>query len=382
MKLSNLYIKISMSYYIFSVVFMSNNAVLRDISRFSFFLLIPIFFFKKIKISKNIILVFLPFISFLILNNFWAVDKNYSIYRSIGIGYYLIGALIFYFLISNKVISKKFLISLLFISISIVFFSGFIEFFILNNFVRATGSIVDNANTFALNIIFISIILNEVTKNKKIHFLTHIYIIFSFIISGSRKSLIAISIYYIYIFIKNYSKNVSIKKIMFSLLMFLLFIIFVLYNYNILFDFIMNIESVSRFQDIIKGNYDFSYIARKNMIEIGLEKIKESVFFGYGNDNFRIYSYFNMYSHNNYIELLFSGGIFAIFSYYIIYIYILIKGMKVKPVRLYTIMFISLMMILETAYVAYHTPLIWFILLLLIYMLNEEKEHYKSNISP
>lgn len=121
MKLSNLYIKISMSYYIFSVVFMSNNGVLRDISRFSFFLLIPIFFFKKIKISKNIILVFLPFISFLILNNFWAVDKNYSIYRSIGIGYYLIGALIFYFLISNKVISKKFLISLLFISISIVF---------------------------------------------------------------------------------------------------------------------------------------------------------------------------------------------------------------------------------------------------------------------
>jgi hypothetical protein len=100
---------------------MSNNGVLRDISRFSFFLLIPIFFFKKIKISKNIILVFLPFISFLILNNFWAVDKNYSIYRSIGIGYYLIGALIFYFLISNKVISKKFLISLLFISISIVF---------------------------------------------------------------------------------------------------------------------------------------------------------------------------------------------------------------------------------------------------------------------
>ena len=89
-----------------------------------------------------------------------------------------------------------------------------------------------------------------------------------------------------------------------------------------------------------------------------------------------------MYSNNNNIELLFSGGIFAIFSYYIIYIYILIKGMKVKPVRLYTIMFISLMMILETAYVAYHTPLIWFILLLLIYMLNEEKEHYKSNISP
>ena len=68
---------------------------------------------------------------------------------------------------------------------------------------------------------------------------------------------------------------------MFSLLMFLLFIIFVLYNYNILFDFIMNIESVSRFQDIIKGNYDFSYIARKNMIEIGLEKIKEDVVFCY-----------------------------------------------------------------------------------------------------
>ena len=106
-----------------------------------------------------------------------------------------------------------------------------------------------------------------------------------------------------------------------------------------LYYFIMNYEPFYnvlgiRIEQMIDGIFgesdDTSFNWRKLMIEEGFEMFKQKPLFGYGINNFRYYfgeKYgLETYSHNNFIEMLVSGGIVGFIIYYSIYCYIL-KGL-------------------------------------------------------
>ena len=77
------------------------------------------------------------------------------------------------------------------------------------------------------------------------------------------------------------------------------------------------------------GTGEESFNTRYSMIINGLQWFLERPLFGYGIENFG-YLYYRkfgvfVYAHNNFIELLVSGGIIGVVLYYSIYIYIFIK---------------------------------------------------------
>jgi len=90
---------------------------------------------------------------------------------------------------------------------------------------------------------------------------------------------------------------------------------------------------------------------RIEYINIGLEGFKKSPIWGHGWDSFR---YFNggMYSHNNFIELLFSLGIIGLIVYYAIHLSIIKKLLLYKADRL-TLIFVLIIVTMDVGLVSY-----------------------------
>ena len=77
---------------------------------------------------------------------------------------------------------------------------------------------------------------------------------------------------------------------------------------------------------------DGSSIERISMIKLGFELFKQKPILGYGLNCFRAFSktvtWMETYSHNNFIEILVSGGIVGFLVYYSVYVYIFVKLFK------------------------------------------------------
>lgn len=78
--------------------------------------------------------------------------------------------------------------------------------------------------------------------------------------------------------------------------------------------------AAQRLTDMLHGEQDASAIERSRLIRIGWEGIKEKFIFGYGLSNFSAIYPGTGYSHNNYIEILFSLGIVGALLYYSMHI--------------------------------------------------------------
>ena len=74
-----------------------------------------------------------------------------------------------------------------------------------------------------------------------------------------------------------------------------------------------------RLTSYFTGDLGKSDTARQNMIKFGLEMFKERPIFGYGLNNYRLFYPSGQYSHNNYIEVLVSGGVVGFLLYYSMY---------------------------------------------------------------
>lgn len=113
---------------------------------------------------------------------------------------------------------------------------------------------------------------------------------------------------------------------------------------------------------------DASLEDRQRLVEIGLEYIKENPWIGYGYDCFKMISGIGangyvrpgavgFYSHNNYIELLFGGGIIGFSLYYLPVLYLLGKllaGLRKDPCVPYLLAMLVSKLAMEYAYVSYY----------------------------
>jgi O-antigen ligase len=141
-------------------------------------------------------------------------------------------------------------------------------------------------------------------------------------ISGSRKGLILLGIVAIpLVFGITLSSRTRLRRfVVGTAVAMLAVLIFVVANrLNAGF---YDITAADRLVEAVEGK-EAAFNARVNMIKTGWRLFLERPVFGYGLDQFALLSGFGTYSHNNYIELLISGGVIALALYYSTYMYII-----------------------------------------------------------
>ena len=203
-----------------------------------------------------------------------------------------------------------------------------------------------------------------------------------FLISGTRKALLVIAVsIVVYILVR------APKKLVINLLY--LVIIFGI-GYLILTKVPFIYDAIGyRFESLLKtvdgGKGDGSAESRQMYIELVMKYYKQRPIWGHGVNTFRtLDGSHGSYSHNNYVELLFSVGIVGTVTYYLIYVWILVTAIA-KYVKyhsrnaLMAIAFIIAFAVNDIAMVSYYERGM-FIILILCYMLTRcEKNDYGEN---
>lgn len=119
------------------------------------------------------------------------------------------------------------------------------------------------------------------------------------------------------------------------------------------------------------GAIDNSSWLRLQFIKIGIEQFLETPFFGIGIDNARLllmeHFGYTTYLHNNYVELLASGGLVGTVFFYSIYIYILMKVKRVwykhAPELTAGLSIIITILIMDFGDISYYSKTTYFYLL-------------------
>lgn len=223
----------------------------------------------------------------------------------------------------------------------------------------------NNANYSGLIAVgMMSFFLYSVIKNKcqnKLYLIIAISLMVIGLLSGSRKAVLSIVVYFVlyYLFFepsKNYIKTLGRVIAIFGAL----FISYVfIMNNNMLYNTIGNrVESLFGFL-FREEAADGSVNTRMNMITIAVDIIKSHPLRGIGANNYKYYTYYNTYSHNGYTEILCSFGIIGAVIYYLPVIRLLresIKNWKINiqdaifPLSVYIAFFVC-----EAAGVSYFT---------------------------
>lgn len=164
-------------------------------------------------------------------------------------------------------------------------------------------------------------------ENKKKATLYTIFFTLIILISGTRKMLIMIIIAMIIIpYIYNSRKNLIklLIRIMLALVMIVIGYKFMM-NIPILYNSIgIRVENVV--DAIVNGSTDeSSFNTRAKLIEKGMIAFEEKPTYGWGLDNFRyVINKGGYYAHNNFVEILVSGGKVGFFIYYSKYLYLIL----------------------------------------------------------
>ncbi|MFR3559787.1 MAG: O-antigen ligase family protein [Paraclostridium sordellii] len=163
----------------------------------------------------------------------------------------------------------------------------------------------DLAYTMLFGIIGALYLLSQTSVAKKI--VPYIYIIFSIyiiILTGSRKSTLAILILIISWFVLAYFPTKS-KNLLKGTLLLISTIIFFLMIMSFIKEFYAESILAQRMESLFLNGDE----TRQNMYKEALMVWKENMFLGIGFDNFRNYSIYKTYSHSTYVEGLASFGI-------------------------------------------------------------------------
>lgn len=138
-----------------------------------------------------------------------------------------------------------------------------------------------------------------------------------------------------------------------------------------------------------KGKADSSTLLREKYIKIGIESFKESPVVGYGVASFSEINEHktnhHTYSHNNFIEVAVGLGIIGFISYYWIYVYLIIKYLKLfihkRASFLVNVLFILFILYLATqvGLVTYESLIQWLLILFLYKAMEFTQNSYIVN---
>jgi O-antigen ligase len=196
------------------------------------------------------------------------------------------------------------------------------------------GSSVGNSNLYASYLIFFSLISYGYLffdKNwptfKKILllFIVSIVAFQIFLYTGSRKGMLIFTLLLLYFVFINVSRSRGVKKLFKYFAFTVLFSVFVYYILESPFWY--RIENIFLFLNNEGG--DTSISERWDMLVAGVNMLSHNPIFGLGARGYEMMSvselgYFS-YSHSNYLELLVNHGVIGFFTYYLIFILLIVK---------------------------------------------------------
>ena len=207
-------------------------------------------------------------------------------------------------------------------------FALMLTFVSTGSFVLRSEDALFNANTLAISAaVAICILVCSDEKRFTPHNVLLIGILSALcILSGTRKALIAavitIVVYYVLRNPEKLLKNALIICVSVVVVYLLITKIPLLYN-------MIGNRIESMFSLLMGETGDKSAESRAGFIELGFKHFKNRPWIGHGINCFQTLRYsFGTYSHNNYIELLFSVGILGTVAYYSMYLLVLIRSMK------------------------------------------------------
>lgn len=138
-----------------------------------------------------------------------------------------------------------------------------------------------------------------------------------------------------------------------------------------------------------KGKADSSTLLREKYIEVGIDSFKKSPIIGYGVASFSEINEHktnhHTYSHNNFIEVAVGLGIIGFVSYYWIYVYLIIKYLKLfihkRTSFLVNVLFVLFILYLATqvGLVTYESLIQWLLILFLYKAMEFNQNSYRLN---
>lgn len=228
---------------------------------------------------------------------------------------------------------------------------------------RVAG-IVGNANDLAITLIVAGILLfaSPVNASRWSKAYALFLLIFTVYMTGSRKTLLAVGLIALFLLVgvahRGLTKN-SLKK---TILLIGVTATFLSFAGPFVWTTFTQTATYKRAIEGVGGPESSTNI-RSAMIVDGLNLWKEKPLLGYGVNQYRYKSVYNTYSHNNYIELLASGGLIVFVTYYGILFLLLVKARRIRGQAKALVVFsIMLLLVWDITMVSYASKINWLLI--------------------
>lgn len=285
-----------------------------------FFFVVLLRIIQKGKVRVNQILL-LPviFTVYCAATALWAYSPNHVINKMVTQTQLLL-LLIFTFWAMNDSVTVLDYLKAVYVSgfglaiFAIVRYGGLNEYMDVMLEGERMGGEITNQNTFgmAFGNAALSATYYFLIKKKRKHIVSFVlFALFAFS-SGSRKAMLMIVAGIVFISVIHY----GIRRMYRTLIIGTIVVIATIFALQLPYFSTL----AKRIERTLSGDQSISDRGRESMIRFGLEMFKERPIFGFGIDNFRARYVTGQYSHNNYIELMVSGGLVALVMYYLMFL--------------------------------------------------------------
>lgn len=325
---------------------------------------------------RNAVFLFVPFLLFSFVSLIWSYVPNATMLRSTT----LLRMVLLYIIMTHYLCISKDTIRFIY-GIAI---SGLLILFYVISFYGISGlrQMIDegarvgeeivNSNTLAVFLAFSSIVFFHLfLKHRKWYELTvAVLLVLIIAITGSKKGILDILVGFFLVIIfgnDKADKNRHLRR--FTLIIGVLLGLYILWQTPI---FAVLRERVEMMFGFFRGNsarIDYSTFERRILIEAGLRQFTVTPVLGVGIDASsyvsRQVSGYSTYLHNDYVELLATGGILGFLLFYIPILKLLkgnIKNSKVSESSRLCVILLTIFMINGIAAVQYFTKLSYIIL--------------------
>jgi len=187
------------------------------------------------------------------------------------------------------------------------------------------SSLVGNSNTMAVYLSYPSMLAWSVegTKMGRWRLICSGLVVFAFVFTGSRTMLLVVatqSAFFLVHVLAHYKDQALWRRLVLCCAVLLASALVI--NWSTVTDktaeFLSTTQVVARAGKLDENRKGSSVYIRERMVSVGLHLWAEQPFAGHGAGQFSSLSGFNMYAHNNYVELLANDGIIGLILYYIV----------------------------------------------------------------
>ena len=322
------------------------------------------------------------FAFFCIVSSLWSIRGNESIQKGITIFEILICLSVIYAHYSKNSTIKPLITSVMWAGYIVVVYAFIFYGIDTIQTIVSTGERLENsfANINEIGILASMSIIITLFKvlfmNKKLS-LEDILVVPCIIMvaaSGSRKALLISAIGIIYLVIVRFStKNILKNIVIWTILGIVLFLLISWVSNLPIFEGVMS--RMQGLENLLSGSgkVDHSAWLRQQYIKVGMGQFYKHplIGIGMGSSGAVLLESFgrDTYFHNNYVEILASGGIVGFFVYYGIYFYIvkeMIKNKKNKDMYFYiSFILIFILLFMDYASVSYYSKSRYFYFVIL-----------------